>query len=183
MIAGKIIPAIATTTAMITGVVSNEIYKYSQRINDPAKFKNCFVNLALPSIMFSQPDDVIKNKSKEYDPIMMCATTCLPEGFTNYDKVVIQEGSKTFQELMDWLRTNKNVEINMVSCGQCAIYNAYMPGNKHAPRLGRAIEEVYREVSTEPIPAGRRYLRLEVMGTIVESGDDFLMPPIQYYFA
>ena len=96
MIAGKIIPAIATTTAMITGVVSNEIYKYSQAMDDAAKFKNCFVNLALPSIMFSQPDDVIKNKSKEYDPIMMCATTCLPEGFTNYDKVVIQEGSKTF---------------------------------------------------------------------------------------
>lgn len=96
MIAGKIIPAIATTTAMITGVVSNEIFKYTQGFNDIAKFKNAFVNLALPSLMFSQPDDIIKNKSKEFDPIMCGPITMLPEGYTNYDKVVLQEGPMTF---------------------------------------------------------------------------------------
>jgi len=97
MIAGKIIPAIATTTAMITGVVTNEIYKYAQGFTDIEKFKNAFVNLALPSIMMSQPDDIIKNKSKEFDPIMCGPVTMIPEGYTNYAKIVLQQGSMTFQ--------------------------------------------------------------------------------------
>ena len=135
MIAGKIIPAIATTTAMITGVVSNEIFKYTQGFTDIEKFKNGFVNLALPTIMMSQPDDIIKNKSKDFDPIMCGPITMLPEGFTNYDKIVLQQGSMTFQQIFDWLRENKAVDISMVTCGEVALYNAYLPGNKHAPRL------------------------------------------------
>ena len=144
MIAGKIIPAIATTTAMITGVVSNEIYKFAQGFIDIAKFKNAFCNLALPSIMFSQPDDIIKNKSKEFDPIMCGPITCLPEGYTNYDRVNVNVGSLTFQGLFDWLKDNKSVEISMVTCGEVALYNAYLPGNKHAARLSEKIEDVYR---------------------------------------
>lgn len=104
MIAGKIIPAIATTTAMITGVVSNEIFKFAQGFNDIAKFKNAFCNLALPLITFAQPDEIVRFKSKEFDPIMCGPVTCIPEGYTNYDKVVINEGSMTFQALFDWLR-------------------------------------------------------------------------------
>lgn len=53
--------------------------------------------------MMSQPDDIIRNKSKEFDPIMCGPVTMLPEGYTNYDKVVIEEGSKTFGELFAWL--------------------------------------------------------------------------------
>jgi len=127
MIAGKIIPAIATTTAMITGVVCNEIFKFSQGFNDVTKFKNAFVNLALPLFLFSQPDDIKKNVSKEFDPIMCGPVTMLPEGFTNYDKVFINQGSMTFQQLFDWLKANHGVDITMVTCGEVALYNGYLP--------------------------------------------------------
>lgn len=182
MIAGKIIPAIATTTAMITGVVSNEIYKYAQGFTDIEKFKNAFVNLALPSIMMSQPDDIIKNKSKEFDPIMCGPITCIPEGYTNYDKIVLQQGSMTFQQIFDWLRENKAVEISMVTCGEVALYNAYLPGNKHAPRLAQTPEQIHKQISGKDQPAGRRYLKIDVGGTIIADGADFQMPVIKYYF-
>jgi ubiquitin-activating enzyme E1 len=63
MIAGSIIPAIATTTAMITGVVMAEVYKFVQGITDLARFKSSFVNLALPSFMFLEPSEISKKRS------------------------------------------------------------------------------------------------------------------------
>ena len=71
MIAGKIIPAIATTTAMITGVVTAEIFKFVQDNTAIENMKNSFINLALPLWVFSEPIEVGKIKDKDYDPITM----------------------------------------------------------------------------------------------------------------
>jgi ubiquitin-activating enzyme E1 len=54
------------------------------------KFKNSFINLALPFFMFSEPDPIKRTKSKEYDEILMGPVKAVPEGYTIYDKVTIK---------------------------------------------------------------------------------------------
>jgi len=46
-----------------------------------------------------------------------------------------------------------------------------MPGGKHAARLPMTIEKLYSDTSAEPIPAGRKYLVLEIGGSDADGAD------------
>lgn len=44
--------------------------------------------------LFSEPEEIKKNKSG-MDPIMYMEVVCIPEGWTKYNKIVIDKGSMT----------------------------------------------------------------------------------------
>ena len=82
---------------MITGLVGLELYKVVQGASVPIeRYRNSFVNLALPSFVQSEPMPCTKNKS---DPAK--GLKYYPEGWTLWDNFVIDEGDITFQQLLD----------------------------------------------------------------------------------
>lgn len=112
---------------------------------------------------------------------MMGKVKAIPEGYTIYDKIVI-DGPMSFDQLFAKLRADYNIDITLVSSGKVALYNGYLPGNKHGVRRPRNMEDVYREIAEDPIPEGRSYLAIEVGGEELTEGCDFVIPTIKYYF-
>lgn len=61
-IAGKIIPAIATTTSIVAGLVSIELYKWIIGYETLDRYRNTFVNIALPYVGATEPVPVKSKK-------------------------------------------------------------------------------------------------------------------------
>lgn len=85
MIAGKIIPAVATTTASVTGLIMLELYKLMQG-KEMEEFRNSSNNLGTNLYLFSEPMPPQKAKDT-YDHVAMEEVKCVPPGFTKWDKV------------------------------------------------------------------------------------------------
>ena len=62
--AGRIVPALATTTAAIAGLQTLELVKYLKNCRKE-DHRNIFLNLAVPMMQASEPGDVEKVKLTE----------------------------------------------------------------------------------------------------------------------
>ncbi|XP_025206612.1 ubiquitin-like modifier-activating enzyme 1 [Melanaphis sacchari] len=165
LIAGKIIPAIATTTSVVAGLVCQEFIKLAQGLKDLEKFKNGFVNLALPFFGFSEP--LLAPKSKYYDI-----------EWTLWDRFEV-EGELTLNEFLNYFKDKHALEITMLSQGVCMLYSFFMPKAKREERINTKMSEIVRNVSKKRIEPHVKSLVFEICCNNT-NGDDVEVPYVKY---
>ncbi|KOS23108.1 Ubiquitin-activating enzyme E1 1 [Escovopsis weberi] len=159
-IAGKIIPAIATTTALVTGLVVMELYKVIDGKDDIEQYKNGFINLALPFFGFSEP---IASPKVEYKG---------PDGPVKLDKIWdrFEIDNITLKELLD-LFEGKGLTISMLSSGVSLLYASFFPPAKLKERYGMKLSTLLETISKKPIPSHQKELIFEIVAEDLDEED------------
>ncbi|KTA96506.1 Ubiquitin-activating enzyme E1 1 [Nakaseomyces glabratus] len=161
-IAGRIIPAIATTTGLVTGLVNLELYKVVDGKDDIEVYRNGFVNLALPFFGFSEPISSPKGKynDKTYDKI--------------WDRFDIN-GDIKLSDLIDHFEKVEGLEITMLSYGVSLLYASFFPPKKLKERLNLPITELVKLVTKKDLSSHLKTMILEICADDKE-GEDVEVP-------
>ncbi|KAJ7407473.1 hypothetical protein WISP_126217 [Willisornis vidua] len=128
-IAGKIIPAIATATAAVSGLVALELIKVVGGYPADA-YKNCFLNLAIPVMVFTETAEVRRTEIRN------------GISFTIWDRWTIYgKEDFTLLDFINAVREKYGIEPTMVVQGVKMLYVPVMPG--HIKRLKFTSCEMY----------------------------------------
>jgi ubiquitin-activating enzyme E1 len=175
-IAGRIIPAIATTTALVTGLICFELYKI---VGTPRKeltieaYKNAFCNLAVPFMTLSEPTVPKKTKAilkgKEWN-------------WTAWDSLDMNLGNITMGEFMDHFENEYNLEISMLSYGVSILYSFFANKKKIEERKAMKMTDVITSITKKEFPPNQLFIVLEVIANDKETDEEVELPYIKFRF-
>ncbi|KAH8173555.1 thiF family protein [Sarocladium implicatum] len=159
-IAGKIIPAIATTTALVTGLVVMELYKVIDGKDDLEQYKNGFINLALPFFGFSEPIASPKISWAGH------------EGKVTMDKIWdrFELDDMTLQELIDHFK-KQGLDVSMISSGVSLLYASFYPASKNSDRFPLKMSALVEKITKKPIPEHQKDIILDVVAADANDED------------
>ena len=135
-IAGNIIPAIATTTSLVSGLVSLELYKLFNENNKIENYRNYFANLALPLFTYSEPGPAPCTKIGDIK-------------FTIWDS--FEFNNPTIKEIIQFFKDKYNIDISSISVGQYILISPFINDKIINTRMSMKVKDVYEQV-TKSVP-------------------------------
>ncbi|XP_051873671.1 ubiquitin-like modifier-activating enzyme 1 isoform X2 [Pristis pectinata] len=174
LIAGRIIPAIATTTAAVAGLVCLELYKVVQGHRPRIAYRNSFINLALPLFAFSMPVSPTKKKYHDIE-------------WTLWDRIDVQgikpNGDEmTLEEFLNYFKTEHNLDVTVIVCGSCMVYAHHITPSKLRERLPQRMSEIVAKLRGKAIEEHVKVLTFEIICTPESDEDDDLEVPAVHYW-
>lgn len=167
-IAGKIIPALATTTSVVGGLVTLELYKLLLNFDSLERYKNAFINLALPLFAFS-------------DPIKAPVTKYKGKNYSLWDSFVVR-GPMTLQKFIDHFE-DQDMILDFITYESFMLYSTFINSRKLNERLDKEISEILvRDIGKE-INGNMITLTIGVEPDINDKGEeiDVDLPVVKYY--
>ena len=174
MIAGRIVPAIANTTASITGFAAFQLLTLvnSQEIS---LIKNCNFNTAINFYQINSPSEVIHIEDEEYNPLLDGPSIAVPPNWTVWDIINIK-GPLTCQQFIDYMKKNYNVNIKGIISNFKPLIQMFLPNIKK--KLPLKIEEIYQKYYQ--LREEQNCLWIDISGDI--DNVSVMMPKIKYIF-
>ena len=137
-IAGKIIPAVATTTSTIVGLICIELLKYTMNKNKIENYKSYFLNLSDNTFIGADPMDarVTKIGNKE---------------FNQWDKLDFKaDENSTINDFINYFNEKLEINIETICYESSIIYSDMLGGDKN-DNLISSIQEYTTDTSVQLI--------------------------------
>ncbi len=172
----SIIPAIATTTALVTGLVCLELYKIIGTAQKELKidaYKNGFVNLAIPFMTLSEPTPPAKTKAilkgEEWN-------------WTAWDSLDMNMGDITLAEFLQYFETEYNLDVSMISHGVSILFSFFANPKKLEERKKMKMSEVVTSITKKEFPPNQLFIILEIIANDIETDEEVELPYVKYRF-
>ncbi|XP_045847907.1 ubiquitin-like modifier-activating enzyme 7 isoform X3 [Meles meles] len=171
-IVGQIIPAIATTTAAVAGLVGLELYKVVGGPRPLRAFRHSYLHLA-------------ENRFERWEPCAPAVQKLHPLTWTwtcwNRLEVPAGQPEKTLKLLLAYLEEQFGLRVRMLLFGKALLYSARWSPEKQAQRLALRVTELVQQVTGRMPQPGQRVLVLELSCEGEE--EDTTFPPLHYQLA
>ncbi|XP_021790079.1 ubiquitin-like modifier-activating enzyme 7 isoform X5 [Papio anubis] len=166
-IVGQIIPAIATTTAAVAGLLGLELYKVVGGPRPRSAFRHSYLHLA-------------ENYLIRYMPFAPAIQTFHHLKWTCWDRLKVPAGQpeRTLELLLAHLQEQHGLRVRMLLHGPALLYSAGWSPEKQAQRLPLRVTELVQQVTGQVLAPGLRVLVLELSCEGEE--EDTAFPPLHY---